>query len=318
MIRLTKAQFAQLVGQLESIIKHLKKQHALKGSGPDDYSFSQTLETYLYRHPMSMIEFWVDDGAVPMGGAGVRDWMKKKRKTLGGVMKRIASSLNRVKDEAKEEAEQMIKKKFEQGKQAAESAVGQGKEQLRDAANVAKEIADTSIKEAVEEVTAEIKGNGHSSCGCHKKQHHHHHLKGHGYGHAFAGERHHDKEKHHKDEHDQVHGGHFYNTKGQATSNKGKHSHVHETNPKKVRKMPPGLAGGARAGEFSETDGGGLNLGNMGFVQAIVPTTGQGISVPFSNHLMLEPVSGDSLQAPAGGFGDYALPVSGGAWETAY
>jgi hypothetical protein len=111
MIRLTKAQFAQLVAQLESIIKHLKKQHALKGSGPDDYSFSQTLETYLYRHPMSMIEFWVDDGAVPMGGAGVRDWMKKKRKTLGGVMKRIANSLNRVKDEAKEEAEQMIKKR---------------------------------------------------------------------------------------------------------------------------------------------------------------------------------------------------------------
>ena len=257
MIRLTKAQFAQLVGQLESIIKHLKKQHALKGSGPDDYSFSNTLETYLYRHPMSMIEFWVDDGAVPMGGAGMRDWMKKKRKTLGGVMKRIASSLNRVKDEAKEEAEQMIKEKFEQGKQAAESAVGQGKEQLRDAANVAKEIADTSIKEAVEEVTAEIKGKGHSSCGCHKKQHHHdHHQKG--------------------------------------------------------------LAGGARAGEFSETDGGGLNLNNMGFVQAIVPTTGQGISVPFSNHLMLRPVSGDSLQAPAGGFGDYALPVAGGAWEAAY
>ena len=38
-------------------------------------------------------------------------------------------------------------------------------------------------------------------------------------------------------------GGHFYNVKGEATSMKGKHNHVHGTNPKKVRKMPPGLAG---------------------------------------------------------------------------
>jgi hypothetical protein len=38
-------------------------------------------------------------------------------------------------------------------------------------------------------------------------------------------------------------GGHFYNVKGEATSLKGKHNHVHGTNPKKVRKMPPGLAG---------------------------------------------------------------------------
>ena len=43
------------------------------------------------------------DGQELTRGNGAK--MKKKRKTLGGVMKRIASSLSRVKDEAKEKAE---------------------------------------------------------------------------------------------------------------------------------------------------------------------------------------------------------------------
>jgi hypothetical protein len=60
----------------------------------------------------------------------------------------------------------------------AKDAMGQGREQLRDAAKVAKEIADKSIQEAVDEVTAEVKGSGH--CGCHS-------MKGHGQGSAFAG-----------------------------------------------------------------------------------------------------------------------------------
>jgi hypothetical protein len=81
--------------------------------------------------------------------------------------------------------------------------------------------------------------------------------------------------------------------------------------------MPPGLAGGARSNEFGSSDGGGLNLQALGMVSAIVPPP-SGVPVPFSNHIQLHPVSGEMLRAPAGGFGDYALPVAGGAWEAAY
>ena len=34
------------------------------GRGPDDYGFPEEMETYLYRHPMSMLEFFVDDNGV--------------------------------------------------------------------------------------------------------------------------------------------------------------------------------------------------------------------------------------------------------------
>jgi hypothetical protein len=52
----------------QSILKQMQSQ--MKGGGPDDYSFPQMLEYYLYRHPMSMLEFYVDDGGVRRQGVG--------------------------------------------------------------------------------------------------------------------------------------------------------------------------------------------------------------------------------------------------------
>jgi hypothetical protein len=82
-----------------------------------------------------------------------------------------------------------------------------------------------------------------------------------------------------------MHGGHFYNMKGKS-SQKGKHDHEHGTKAKKVRKVPPGLAGGAFApGSDTGVTGMGLNLQQLGFVSAIVPGAPPGsMAVPFNNH----------------------------------
>ena len=57
----------------------------MKGSGPDDYAAPQTLETYLYRHPMSQLEFWVDDNGIAGGGfkSSFRKLMKQVGKRVG-------------------------------------------------------------------------------------------------------------------------------------------------------------------------------------------------------------------------------------------
>ena len=52
----------------------------------------------------------------------------------------------------------------------------------------------------------------------------------------------------------------------------------------------------------------GLNLQNLGFVSAIVPQP-SGIAVPANNHLKT------FMQAPpAGGYGSYGMPISGGTF----
>ena len=66
MLRLTKSQYAQLARSAEHILKKAKDH--MQGSGPDDYGAPDMLETYLYRHPMGMLEFWVDDGGIAGGG----------------------------------------------------------------------------------------------------------------------------------------------------------------------------------------------------------------------------------------------------------
>jgi hypothetical protein len=54
--------------QLVQIVRGVQKN--MKGGGPDDYSVPQIMECYLYRHPMSMMEFYVDHGGVAGGGIG--------------------------------------------------------------------------------------------------------------------------------------------------------------------------------------------------------------------------------------------------------
>ena len=74
MLTISTKQYAELVRSLESILKQMQSQ--MKGGGPDDTVFPQMLEYYLYRHPMSMLEFYVDDGGVQTGG-GFRSSFKK-------------------------------------------------------------------------------------------------------------------------------------------------------------------------------------------------------------------------------------------------
>eukprot|EP01048_Picozoa_sp_COSAG05_P020571 COSAG05_NODE_3527_length_2009_cov_10.832984_2_plen_73_part_00 len=71
------------------------------------------------------------------------------------------------------------------------------------------------------------------------------------------------------------------------------------------------------AGEDGSYTGHGLMLQQMGFVSAAMPAPA-GVPVSFSNHLQTYPVSGPGGKVPAGGFGDYALPVAGGGWDSGY
>jgi hypothetical protein len=97
--------------------------------------------------------------------------------------------------------------------------------------------------------------------------------------------------------------------KGKA-SQKGKHNHEHSTNPRTLRKMSPGLAGGAFApGSDAGVTGMGLNLQQLGFVSAIVPGAPPGsMAVPFNNHLQTF-----NSAPPAGGYGSYGMPIK--RWE---
>ena len=59
-------------------------------------------------------------------------------------------------------------------------------------------------------------------------------------------------------------GGHFYNVKGRSTT-KGKHRHVHNENPKRVRAMPPGLQSGSG---MYQSQGRGMVMTGQGMYQA--------------------------------------------------
>ncbi len=289
----------------DSMKKVVKGVTSLKGSGPDDYGAPNTLETYLAQHPLSEMEFWVDHGGVPMGGAGLKDWKKKgqdwkkklikfrdlakniygkvtskdyRAKTKAAMEKKAREKLEQVKDKVEDKADEIIDKHVPEGMKGKA-------EDMKDAAikvahETAKEGIDTAVKE-VKKVEEKIGGKGHG-CGC----------KGGGRGNAFAGELMHDKEKHEKDEHQRGRG-HM-------------EGHGHK------------MHGGARAGEDGSYDGAGLLLNQLGFVRAVVPTVQGGVAVPFNNHLQNEPVSGPGGRIPAGGYGDYALPVAGGGWENGY
>jgi hypothetical protein len=116
MLRLTKHQYAQLVRSVEHLLKELK--HHQKGSGPDGYEMPSNLETYLYRHPMSMVEFYVDDNGVK--GGGFKSSFKKLFKKIGqkvGVYKKKA--IAQVKEKVREMApmaKEKLSEKLDEGK----------------------------------------------------------------------------------------------------------------------------------------------------------------------------------------------------------
>ena len=104
-VTLTRKQYAHLVREVESALKRI---HKMRGGGPDDYGAPQTLETYLYQHPMSMIEFYVDEGGIPMGGAGLgiksrikkharKRWKTSKAKIAAAAHKHLAEVAKRAK-----------------------------------------------------------------------------------------------------------------------------------------------------------------------------------------------------------------------------
>jgi hypothetical protein len=273
MLTISTKQYAELVRSLESILKQMQSQ--MKGGGPDDYSFPQMLEYYLYRHPMSMMEFYVDDGGVQTGG-GFRSSFKKLMKKIGSRLGMVKDrALDMAKERGREELEKLTAKAKDKGREALKLGADRAKEMARDLGDTAIDRAQAAVGDVTKKLT----------------------------------------------------GGHFYNVKGEATSMKGKHNHVHDTNPKRVRKMPPGLAGSGHGcgcdmkggsnvpGSYQGVTGMGLNLQQLGFVSSMQPTVPAGYTaVSFNNHLKRGCGNMAGNCPPAGGYGSMATAIAGGAW----
>ena len=272
-LTLTRKQYAHLVREVESALKRI---HKMRGGGPDDYGAPQTLETYLYQHPMSMIEFYVDDGGIPMGGAGLKSAIAKGRKKFKTTKAKMAKAIHHHLSQLHKGAKKRVQPLVEESKDLL-------KDTAAAAANKVEQLGDTAIDKMQDKINVtrdQIQGGGHG-CGCPtKKKHHHMH------GHGQHGGRH--RGQTHIESFRDLHGGRDSDTKG-----------------------------GAMAGEDGSYTGHGLMLQQMGFVSAAMPPPA-GVPGGFSNHLQTFPVSGPGGKVPAGGFGDYALPVAGGGWDSGY
>ena len=134
MLRLTKSQYAQLARSAEHILKKAKDH--MQGSGPDDYGAPDMLETYLYRHPMGMLEFWVDDGGIAGGGfkSSFRKLMKSVGKRIGMVSKHAKSRAKAHLEDMQNQGKAKLHEKLEEGRAQAEK--------------VARELGDSVIDKA--------------------------------------------------------------------------------------------------------------------------------------------------------------------------
>ena len=168
MLKLTKHQYASLVRSLEKTLKSLKKHGEQKGGGPDDYGFPEEMETYLYRHPMSMMEFFVDDN-------GVRG---------GGFKTSIGKTLRRIADKTKAFGRRVAGKAKEKAKETLDEAKEKAKEQLaqvsQQAINAAASNVQNVVGRAATGAKAAIADQGGGGRGCAHKQHSGH--KQHGCG----------------------------------------------------------------------------------------------------------------------------------------
>ena len=94
----------------------------MQGSGPDDYGAPDMLETYLYRHPMGMLEFWVDDGGIAGGGfkSSFRKLMKSVGKRIGMVSKHAKSRAKAHLEDMQNQGKAKLHEKLEEGRAQAE------------------------------------------------------------------------------------------------------------------------------------------------------------------------------------------------------
>eukprot|EP01048_Picozoa_sp_COSAG05_P011612 COSAG05_NODE_1105_length_5872_cov_4.084185_5_plen_362_part_00 len=214
---------------------------------------------------MSMIEFYVDEGGIPMGGAGLgikskikkharKRWKTSKAKIAAAAHKHLAEVAKR----AKQHLPKLLNKSKDLLKNTQEAAANKV-EQLGDAAL-------DQMQQKVKVTQDQIKGAGHD-CGCPTKKKHHHHKHMHGSGHMEG--------------HGHMEGsGHM---KGHGKQRGGRHSDT---------------KGGAMAGEDGSYTGHGLMLQQVGFVSAAMPMPA-GVPVGFSNHLQTYPVSGPGGRVPS-------------------
>ena len=269
--------------QLAQIVRGIQK--GMKGGGPD-YEFPQVMEYYLYRHPMSMLEFYVDNGGIAGGGVGkaVKRKLIKFRDIVGSVAKKMGKSkqfqdaLKKGGDKAKKVVEKKVSEKLKDLREQVTSSMadkaetagsghkdmcgcGPGKEKMRkemDDEGRAREIRSAMRARDVNDLVAS-----------HNAQQGRGHKKMHGHGHKMYGH--------------------------------GSHSD---------------MEGGAFAdGSDMGVTGVGLQLNQMGFVTTVPARAPPGsMAVPFTNHLRLHTANDIGPAPPAGSYGSSAIAIAGGAW----
>jgi hypothetical protein len=166
-MQISEDQLAQIVRGIET---------GMKGRGPAEYGMpSDVMEFYLYSHPMSMLEFYVDKAGVAGSGAGkaVKRKLIKFRDIVGSVAKKMGKS---------KQFQDALKKGGDKAKKVVEKKVSEKLQDLRK--QVTTSMADKA--ETAGSGHCETAGSGHCGCGPEKKKKHSGHKKKmHGHGHQM-------------------------------------------------------------------------------------------------------------------------------------
>ena len=257
-LKISKKQYAHLIRDIEKQIKS-----HLSGGGANDFGAPDSLE-FLARHPLSALPFFVEDEGLEGGGFF---------SSIGDAFKHVYKAVKKsgIIDKGKDMA---LKAGRELGGKAIETA-----------AKKADELAQSKGFDA-SGITSQLAGRAHEAL---------HDAEGEAAKLLDRGQSALEKKAGVSGSGVNLTGGHFYNLEGKA-SRRGKHNHVHDTNPKKVRSMPPGLAGngmylagngmyqtGRLMGSGSYLDGGALTS-----AQHMTPGIPKGAyMVGASNHLQV-------------------------------
>jgi hypothetical protein len=268
--------------QLAQIVRSIEK--GMKGGGPDDYSVPQVMEYYLYRHPMSMMEFYVDHGGIASGGLGksIKRKLIKFKDIVGKVAKKIGQS---------KQFQEAVAKGGEKAKKVVEDKVSDKLRDLRE--QVTSSMADK----------AEVAGSGHKKmCGC-------------GPG-KDSMRREEDAEGKARDMRRRGRARNMNDLVGSDNAQQGRGYKMHGHGHKKMHGSHSDMEGGAFAdGSDMGVTGVGLQLSQMGFVTTQPARAPAGsVAVPFTNHLRLHTANETGPPPPAGGYGSSAMAIAGGAW----
>eukprot|EP01047_Picozoa_sp_COSAG01_P053784 COSAG01_NODE_5803_length_4023_cov_72.687819_4_plen_196_part_00 len=173
-MRISRDDYARMVRQIQSELGKAKKK--VSGGGPDDYGMAQVMEYYLYRHPMSMMEFYVDHGGIASGGL-----FKKFKSKWKDMVKAVGKRLNIYKEKAIELAHEKAKKELpaikerltseakKHGGKITEAAKQRLQKEVGKAEAMGKQLADSAMdraQAATAGVVKTIKGGGHGMKGC--------------------------------------------------------------------------------------------------------------------------------------------------------